>query len=39
MLSILVGGDPVATASFNSLSATFPQGETFFIEGVRRVPE
>jgi len=30
------GGDPVATAFFNSLSATFPQGETFFIEAVRR---
>lgn len=30
------GGDPVATAFFNSLSATFPQGETFFIESVRR---
>ena len=30
------GGDPVATAFFNSLSAAFPQGETFFIEAVRR---
>jgi predicted metal-dependent hydrolase len=30
------GGDPVATAYFNALSATFPQGETFFIETVRR---
>lgn len=30
------GGDPVATAFFNALSATFPQGETFFIEAVRR---
>jgi hypothetical protein len=30
------GGDPVATAYFNSLSAAFPQGETFFIESVRR---
>jgi predicted metal-dependent hydrolase len=30
------GGDPVATAFFNALSATFPQGETFFIETVRR---
>jgi uncharacterized protein len=30
------GGDPVATAFFNALSATFPQGETFFIESVRR---
>ena len=30
------GGDPVPTAFFNALSATFPQGETFFIEAVRR---
>lgn len=30
------GGDPVATAFFNSLSASFPQGETFFIDAVRR---
>lgn len=30
------GGDPVGTAFFNALSATFPQGETFFIETVRR---
>jgi predicted metal-dependent hydrolase len=30
------GGDPVATAYFNALSASFPQGETFFIEAVRR---
>jgi len=30
------GGDPVATADFNALSAAFPQGETFFIESVRR---
>ena len=30
------GGDPVGTAFFNALSATFPQGETFFIEAVRR---
>lgn len=30
------GGDPVATAYFNALSAAFPQGETFFIESVRR---
>jgi hypothetical protein len=33
------GGDPVATAYFNALSATFPQGETFFIESVRRFRE
>ena len=30
------GGDPIGTAYFNALSATFPQGETFFIESVRR---
>jgi predicted metal-dependent hydrolase len=30
------GGDPIATAFFNALSASFPQGETFFIETVRR---
>jgi predicted metal-dependent hydrolase len=30
------GGDPVGTTFFNALSATFPQGETFFIEAVRR---
>lgn len=30
------GNDPIATTFFNALSATFPQGETFFIECVRR---
>ena len=30
------GGNPIGTAFFNALSATFPQGETFFIESVRR---
>jgi predicted metal-dependent hydrolase len=29
-------GDPVATALFNALSATFPQGERFFMDSVRR---
>ncbi len=29
------GGDPVATALYNALSATFPKGETFFVESVR----
>jgi uncharacterized protein len=29
------GGDPVATAFYNSLSLTFPKGEAFFIESVR----
>lgn len=33
------GGDPIATAFFNALSAAFPQGETFFIESVRRFRE
>jgi predicted metal-dependent hydrolase len=28
-------GDPVATAYYNSLSATFPLGEAFFIKSVR----
>lgn len=30
------GGDPVATAFYNALSATFPKGEAFFVESVRR---
>ena len=30
-----VRGDPIATAFFNALSATFPQGERFFIESVK----
>ncbi|MDB5453354.1 MAG: metal-dependent hydrolase [Caulobacteraceae bacterium] len=29
-----VNGDPVATAIMNALSATFPEGEKFFIESV-----
>lgn len=29
------GNDPIATAYFNTLSASFPQGERFFIEAVR----
>jgi uncharacterized protein len=29
------GGDPVSTAFYNSLSATFPLGEAFFIKSVR----
>jgi predicted metal-dependent hydrolase len=28
-------GDPVATAWFNALSATFPRGETLFVDAVR----
>lgn len=31
-----LGGDPVATAFHNALSVTFPQGEAFFVETVRR---
>lgn len=30
-----MGGDPVATAFYNALSATFPKGEGFFVEAVR----
>jgi predicted metal-dependent hydrolase len=30
-----LNGDPVATAWHNALSATFPRGETFFIESVK----
>jgi uncharacterized protein len=31
-----MGGDPIATAFYNALSATFPKGEGFFVESVRR---
>lgn len=31
-----LAGDPVATAFYNAMSATFPKGEAFFIESVRR---
>ncbi|MDT9598580.1 metal-dependent hydrolase [Sphingosinicella rhizophila] len=30
------GGDPVATSLYNALSATFPKGEAFFVDSVRR---
>jgi len=30
-----LGGDPVGTALYNALSATFPKGEAFFVESVR----
>ena len=30
------GGDPYLTALFNALSATFPKGEAFFIDSVRK---
>lgn len=29
-------GDPYATALYNAMSATFPKGEAFFIESIRR---
>jgi predicted metal-dependent hydrolase len=31
-----LGGDPIGTTFFNALSASFPQGERFFIDAVRR---
>jgi predicted metal-dependent hydrolase len=31
-----MGGNPVATAFYNALSATFPKGEGFFVESVRK---
>jgi predicted metal-dependent hydrolase len=31
-----LAGDPVATAFYNALSATFPLGERFFMDSVRR---
>jgi len=31
-----LGGDPVATAFYDALSATFPLGERFFMDAVRR---
>jgi predicted metal-dependent hydrolase len=31
-----LGGSPVASAFFNALSASFPMGERFFIDAVRR---
>jgi predicted metal-dependent hydrolase len=31
-----MNGDPVATAFYNALSASFPQGERFFMDSVRR---
>ena len=30
------GSDPFATAVYNALSATFPEGEAFFVESVRK---
>ncbi|QMW23756.1 metal-dependent hydrolase [Sandaracinobacteroides saxicola] len=30
-----MGGDPVATAFYNALSATFPLGEAYFVESVK----
>jgi hypothetical protein len=34
-----LGDDPIATAWFNALSATFPRGEAFFIESVKAFRE
>ena len=34
-----VDNDPVATAFYNALSATFPKGEAFFVESVRAFRE
>jgi len=34
-----MAGDPVATAFYNALSATFPKGEAFFVESVRQFRE
>lgn len=34
-----LNGDPIATAWLNSLSATFPRGEAFFIESVKAFRE
>jgi predicted metal-dependent hydrolase len=31
-----LGGDPFGSAFYNALSATFPQGERFFMDSVRR---
>ena len=31
-----MGGNPVATAFYNALSSTFPKGEAFFVESVRK---
>ena len=31
-----LGGDPVATAVMNALSLTFPEGERFFIQSIKR---
>ncbi len=33
------GGDPIATALYNALSATFPKGEAFFVESVHKFRE
>ncbi|QIG79846.1 metal-dependent hydrolase [Stakelama tenebrarum] len=34
-----LNGDPIATAFYNALSVTFPKGEGFFIDSVRRFRE
>jgi predicted metal-dependent hydrolase len=34
-----LGGDPIGSALYNALSATFPKGEAFFVESVRAFRE
>ena len=34
-----LGGDPIGTAMYNCLSATFPKGEAYFVESVRAFRE
>jgi uncharacterized protein len=34
-----MSGDPIGTAFYNALSATFPKGEAFFVESVRKFRE
>jgi predicted metal-dependent hydrolase len=34
-----LAGDPIGTALYNALSATFPKGEAFFVESVRAFRE
>jgi predicted metal-dependent hydrolase len=34
-----LGGDPVGSALYNALSATFPKGEAYFVESVRAYRE
>lgn len=34
-----LAGDPIATAFYNALSVTFPKGEAFFVDSVRKFRE